>query len=143
MFDSQNNAKGGYACPRAVGTGDNTINNKQMYYYEGSVFPIEWTNQHGCGQNGKLNCEVIIQYACEAQLDPEQALRGGEGIYVGAPRDGVVSSPCVCRGFVYSISKLSTGGGKCRWFIYFFLPVSSPVMPKMQLRTPSNSMPTR
>lgn len=103
MFDSQNNAKGGYACPRAVGTEDNTLdregnavastisasNNRQMTYYEGSYLPIEWTNQHGCGPNSKLNCEVIIQYTCEAQLDPEGALRGGDSDeYIGAPRDG-------------------------------------------------------
>ena len=30
----------------------------------GSVVPIEWTNQHGCGQNSKVNCEIIIQYMC-------------------------------------------------------------------------------
>jgi len=104
MFDSQNNAKGGYACPRAVGTEDNTLergedavestasaaNNRQMTYYEGSYLPIEWTNQHGCGPNGKLNCEIIIQYTCEAQLDPQGALRGGaNNEYIGAPRDGV------------------------------------------------------
>jgi len=91
LFDSQNNAKGGYACPRAVGTQDNNLFEvpKQMYYYEGSYVPIEWTNQHGCGPNGKLNCEVIIQYTCEAQLDPEQSLRSADGQYVGAPRDGV------------------------------------------------------
>ena len=41
-----------------------------MYYYEGSVLPIEWTNQHGCGGNTKLQCEVVIQYACEDTLDP-------------------------------------------------------------------------
>jgi hypothetical protein len=91
LFDSQNNAKGGYACPRAVGTQDNNLFEvpKQTYYYEGSYIPIEWTNQHGCGPNGKLNCEIIIQYTCEAQLDPSQSLRSADGMFVGAPRDGV------------------------------------------------------
>ena len=62
LFDSQNNAKGGYACPRAVGdesrqneAGEAIFNgftqNKKMYFYEGSILPIEWTNQHGCGQH--------------------------------------------------------------------------------------------
>jgi len=37
-----------------------------MYYYEGSVLPIEWTNQHGCGPNSKVNCEIIIQVSCQA-----------------------------------------------------------------------------
>ena len=80
LFDSQNNAKGGYACPRAVGNKDrgNTqgiapfiggVNNR-MYYYEGSKLTVEWTTQHGCGGNGRVQCQMIIQYACEDTLDP-------------------------------------------------------------------------
>jgi len=117
LFDSQNNAKGGYACPRAVGdasvqaeNGIGTIGgvdaDKTMYYYEGSVLPVEWTNQHGCGQNSKVNCEIVIQYACEDTLDPQidnfwpwtdtknnaanvgdQAFRSGNNL--AAPRDGI------------------------------------------------------
>lgn len=89
LFDSQNNAAGGYACPRAVGTADNNLfpTPKQMYYLEGSYVPIEWTNQHGCGPNSKLDCDIIIQYMCEDTADPERTLRDGD--YVGAPRDGV------------------------------------------------------
>jgi hypothetical protein len=81
LFDSQNNAKGGYACPRAVG--DESVQNedgiaktaqfkqdKKMYFYEGSYLPIEWTNQHGCGRNSKTNCEIVIQYMCEDTADP-------------------------------------------------------------------------
>ena len=84
LFDSQNNAAGGYACPRAVGDetfqdedgvakfgGRGTPQDKKMYYYEGSILPIEWTNQHGCGPNSKVNCEIIIQYMCEDTADPE------------------------------------------------------------------------
>ena len=41
-----------------------------MYYYEGSVLPIEWTDQHGCGGNSKVSCEIVIQYACEDTFDP-------------------------------------------------------------------------
>ena len=41
-----------------------------MYYYSGSVLPIEWTNQHGCGGNSKVSCEIVMQYACEDTLDP-------------------------------------------------------------------------
>ena len=33
--------------------------------------PIEWTNQHGCGGNSKVSCEIILQYACEDTLDPQ------------------------------------------------------------------------
>ena len=45
--------------------------NKRMYYYSGSVLPIEWTSQHGCGGNSKVSCEIILQYACEDTLDPQ------------------------------------------------------------------------
>ena len=77
-----------------------------MYYYEGSYLPIEWTNQHGCGLNSKVNCEIIIQYMCEDTADPqvdnfwpyteqknnddssgEQAFRFEK--YIAAPRDGI------------------------------------------------------
>ena len=92
LFNSQNNAAGGYACPRGVGDGTfqpesgqvsfNSINsatgetttftqNKRMYYYSGSILPIEWTSQHGCGGNSKVSCEIILQYACEDTLDPQ------------------------------------------------------------------------
>lgn len=90
LFDSQNNNAGGYACPRAVGNEDmsddlgqfwyNSINsnhnaaklaqNKRMYYYEDSILAVEWTDQHGCGGNSKINCEIVLQYACEDTLDP-------------------------------------------------------------------------
>jgi len=84
MFDSQNNAKGGYACPRAVGgpeRGDGngvasfistatTEAQTRMYYYEGSMVTVEWTSQHGCGGNGRVQCQMVIQYACEDTLDP-------------------------------------------------------------------------
>jgi hypothetical protein len=85
LFDSQNNAKGGYACPRAVG--GPAVQTNKMYYYEGSVLPIEWTNQHGCGDNSKLHCDIILQYACEDTLDPLGKFRSGANI--GSPRDGI------------------------------------------------------
>lgn len=129
LFDSQNNNNGGYACPRAVGdekmqpengqapfmdvntlTGDTSTfyQNKRMYYYEGSILPLEWTDQHGCGGNSKISCEMVLQYACEDTLDPrvdnfwpwvdnkaevgttfygKQHFRSGANI--AAPRDGV------------------------------------------------------
>lgn len=78
----------------------------KMYYYEGSILPIEWTNQHGCGNNSKANCEIVIQYMCEDTADPQvdnfwpftdtknnednvgtQAFRSGDNI--AAPRDGI------------------------------------------------------
>jgi hypothetical protein len=35
-----------------------------MYYYVGSQLPLEWTEQHGCGQNPNLRCEIVLQYMC-------------------------------------------------------------------------------
>ena len=86
LFNSQNNAAGGYACDRAVGDetfqneadehlfynedGSTFVQSKRLYFYEGSVLPIEWTNQHGCGGNSKVSCEIVLQYACEDTLDP-------------------------------------------------------------------------
>jgi hypothetical protein len=46
-----------------------------MFYYAGSLLPIEWTNQHGCGANSKVDCEIVIQYACEDTLDPLASFR--------------------------------------------------------------------
>ena len=93
LFDSQNNAQGGYACDRPVAGpeyeeqgGDANV----MTFYSGSVLPIEWTSQHGCGENTDVHCQVIIQYACEDTLDPDgtYAFRDGKKRYTGAPRDG-------------------------------------------------------
>ncbi|PAA69170.1 hypothetical protein BOX15_Mlig021895g1 [Macrostomum lignano] len=50
LFDSQNNNRGGY-------------NVGSLYYYTGSILPIEWTNQHSCGDINS-HCEIVLQYAC-------------------------------------------------------------------------------
>eukprot|EP01090_Pellita_catalonica_P000958 TRINITY_DN1068_c0_g1_i1.p1 TRINITY_DN1068_c0_g1~~TRINITY_DN1068_c0_g1_i1.p1 ORF type:complete len:655 (-),score=68.67 TRINITY_DN1068_c0_g1_i1:106-2070(-) len=52
LFDSQNNAKGGYCW------------GPPMKFYGGSRVNIEWTNQHGCG-NPNVKCNIVIQYMCE------------------------------------------------------------------------------
>ena len=69
LFDSQNNAAGGYAvaCNRPDGaTEQSDIDCYRMKYYEGSVIPVRWTSQHNCGENN--DCQFIIQYACEGDL---------------------------------------------------------------------------
>eukprot|EP00656_Telonema_subtile_P058030 TRINITY_DN969_c0_g1_i11.p1 TRINITY_DN969_c0_g1~~TRINITY_DN969_c0_g1_i11.p1 ORF type:complete len:793 (+),score=208.25 TRINITY_DN969_c0_g1_i11:217-2595(+) len=84
LFDSQNNNKGGYACPRPrVGPGTKV---DKTYYHPGSKLVVEWTAQHGCGTNPMTSCEIVIQYACEDTLDPAKKYRVGAN--VGAPRDG-------------------------------------------------------
>ena len=50
LFDSQNNNRGGY-------------NVGSLYYYVGSVLPIEWTNQHSCADQN-ADCQIIFQYMC-------------------------------------------------------------------------------
>ena len=62
LFDSQNNAAGGYA----VSCDRQDINCYSMNYYGGSLLPIRWTSQHNCGENN--DCQFIIQYACEGHL---------------------------------------------------------------------------
>jgi hypothetical protein len=69
LFDSQNNAAGGYA----VACDRQDINCYSMNYYGGSLLPIRWTSQHNCGENN--DCQFIIQYACEGQLG--QNVRNG------------------------------------------------------------------
>lgn len=65
LFDSQNNAKGGYCWGPA------------MSFYEGSQLTIEWTAQHGCG-NSKLYCNMVIQYMCtKNDADPMIRIRDG------------------------------------------------------------------
>jgi len=52
LFDSQNNAKGGYC------------RGPMLKYYAGSNLYVTWTNQHGCGGNPNVWCNVILQYIC-------------------------------------------------------------------------------
>jgi hypothetical protein len=52
LMNTQNNAAGGYPVAPA------------LYYYVGSLLTLEWTNQHSCGSNGKVQCEVVWQYSC-------------------------------------------------------------------------------
>lgn len=88
LYDTQNNAKGGYACDRPVAGPEYEEQNpdNRMTYYSGSILPIEWTAQHGCGENSEVDCQIIIQFACEDTLDPNNKYKSGK--YIGAPRDG-------------------------------------------------------
>ncbi|KAG2381788.1 hypothetical protein C9374_006172 [Naegleria lovaniensis] len=61
LFNSENNAAGGYACPRAVGGPG--VKTPTMYYYEGSELYLQWTNQHSCGVHNNY-CQLVIQYMC-------------------------------------------------------------------------------
>jgi hypothetical protein len=80
LFDSQNNAAGGYPYP-----GDPTIDGEPdpVTFYKGSILRIEWTNQHACGPNDNSDCSLIIQYACESDMP---------GIRDGYPQGALVDS---------------------------------------------------
>jgi hypothetical protein len=55
LFDSQNNNRFGH-------------NQHGHYFYTDSEIDMQWTVQHSCGPDSNLNCEVILQYACEDDL---------------------------------------------------------------------------
>ncbi|XP_028415055.1 protein DD3-3-like [Dendronephthya gigantea] len=78
MFDSQNNAKGGYNVGEK---GAYPNHHEHMQYHmkylmsgtkgKGSTYlNIEWTNQHGCG-DGDLNCQIVLQYMCQKHKDED------------------------------------------------------------------------
>jgi hypothetical protein len=66
LMDTQNNAKGGYCW------------GPEMSFYEGSLLSLEWTNQHGCGVNPKMYCNIVIQYMCGSKgADATHLIRDG------------------------------------------------------------------
>ena len=73
LFDSQNNNRGGY-------------NVGSLYYYAGSVLPIEWTNQHSCGDPNN-NCEIVFQYMCDDNLRD------------GASTNTIPQNPVLCENY--------------------------------------------
>lgn len=88
VFDSQNNNRGGYNIGDKTDQKAGNDYNKQyrMHYIMSpldetkgeSVFPIEWTNQHGCGENedsnpNKCNSNMVLQMKCEPHDDTDPA----------------------------------------------------------------------
>lgn len=81
LFDSQNNDKGGYPW-----RGNREVKSvpDPAEYYEGSALVLEWTSQHGCGDNPSTNCAFTIQYGCTDTLPglrdgyPEGALEDSD-----------------------------------------------------------------
>jgi len=55
LFDSQNNNRFGY-------------NQQGYYFFTESEIDMQWTVQHSCGPDSNVNCDVILQYACEDNL---------------------------------------------------------------------------
>ena len=93
LFDSQNNNKGGYNTGDRLNkeAGSRTSRQYSMQYYasggnskEDSKLLVEWTNQHGCGESEKNNCNVVIQYMCQSNGTdedyPSSSRRGEEWV---------------------------------------------------------------
>ena len=55
LFDSQNNNRFGH-------------NQHSHYFYTESEIDMQWTVQHSCGPDSNINCDIILQYACEDNL---------------------------------------------------------------------------
>lgn len=114
LYDTQNNAKGGYACPRAVASSAATFPAKgltpKLVFQEGSKLEVEWTAQHGSGnaesdekqkatalniadaQN--VHSELVVQLGCASTLDPAgvygKMYTGQAGLeYLAVPREGI------------------------------------------------------
>merc|ERR1719373_1523609 len=54
-------------------------NNKKQYeevFLEGSMLPMSWTAQHGCG-NGKNNCNIVMEYTCDTHPQNLNVLNNG------------------------------------------------------------------
>lgn len=96
LFNSQNNAAGGYAVAPS------------MYYYAGSILSFEWTNQHSCGSNGKVNCNFVWQYSCSPDY-----------------KDGTTNDPTgdnggnTCTNEVTEANQDDTNVGRHESFAYF------------------------
>ena len=89
LFDSQNNAAGGYqigdACTNVCQDENNNYDDTKLgamqgrlTYYHGSELYIEWAAQHGCGLNQpNVICQMILQYMCENDNPSLNSLRDG------------------------------------------------------------------
>lgn len=80
LFDSQNNAAGGYSvhCSRPD-SNEVPINCYSSEYYTDTIIPVTWSSQHNCGDNN--NCNFVIQYACDDIL--------GSGVRNGMPQSNM------------------------------------------------------
>ncbi|XP_078001277.1 protein DD3-3-like [Glandiceps talaboti] len=93
VFDSQNNARGGYNVGDATDeSADDESDQYRMQYFQSSSqaeseLMLEWTNQHGCGGSEdtdphKTNCNLVLQYMCQDDVNSAKGtadtLRNGE-----------------------------------------------------------------
>jgi len=113
LYDTQNNAKGGYACPRAVAASNAQYPAKgltpRMVFQEGSKLEVEWTAQHGAGNPSQgvssplnaadtqnVQAELVVQMGCASTLDPKKIYgtvhANTPQAYLAVPREGIPNS---------------------------------------------------
>jgi hypothetical protein len=102
LFDSQNNARGGYCW------------GPPMSFVTGSILPIEWTAQHGCGGE-HVTCNEVIQYMCTdtATIDPNSVLRDGTTTTT-IPNDGNANNKEANGQFTYGMQENQAYYNECR-----------------------------
>jgi len=106
IHNSQDNAAGGYC-----------INTEPMYYYMGSLLSVEWTSQHSCGNDGKVNCNYILQFACEDSLTVDSTdgpVR--DGIPAANPENGNQNQ---CTGQISPTAPTNVNTGRNEPLAYF------------------------
>ena len=95
---NQQNANVGEPLPAGVADNDGVVTatataqlatrTPRPYFYEGSLVVVEFsTTPHACGETPHMDCDVVIQYACEDTLTDDCGAPGA-GKACG-PRDGV------------------------------------------------------
>jgi len=89
---NQLNANVNDTLPEGVADNDGVLHplgtrTPRLYFYEGSILTIEWTQQHGCGENPRVLCDISLQYACEDTLTDDCG-EPNTGKTCG-PRDGI------------------------------------------------------
>ncbi len=96
LFDSQNNARGGYNVGDATSQPFKDESEQyQMKYYQSSptadsLLLVEWTSQHGCGAKSdqdevaKVNCDLILQFMCQEDMDETSPDRIRDGVETGS-----------------------------------------------------------
>jgi len=105
LYDTQNNNRGGYNIGDLTATAATSeATQYQMVFLEGSILPVEWTNQHGCGGNEQTdprggNCNMVMQYMCDRDdTDPAMAVTMRDGTTTNTVQENDDTSPDITTG---------------------------------------------
>jgi plastocyanin len=130
MYNSQNNAAGGYSWP-----------DQEMAFYTSTDVRIEWYSQHACGNGESSNkadtnnpeidqCQIILQLGCENDMTafagPNQATyRLTDGMSLGRPCVDRPTEECVNGD---RTSPFNTFGDTCTETAATTISVTTPTM---------------